>query len=307
MEPGSAHTLLSGVVDYAGLFPPAGLSMAEAVKDYDAARRGPDAWMLGRFVLPAARLGEFASLRQANGGDEWRLSAIVRDESAADRDAVLAFNRETARHAARVDSIEGKPESLAGIDWLATAFGRDFEVYAEVPAGDEAAEWLERVKARGLRGKVRTGGLKAEAFPSPEALVTFLDAAVRLDVPFKATAGLHHAVRGAYRLTYEPNAASAAMYGYLNVLLAAAALAAGEPRDTALQLLTQDDGSALTFDEDGVRWAGTRLPAAALDRVRARHLMSFGSCSFREPSDEFRALASETTVKVQSSEFNVQG
>jgi hypothetical protein len=301
MGPGGARTLLGGVVDYAGLFPPAGLSMAEAVREYAAARGGPDAWMLGRFVLPAGRLSEFAdarraaldAARQTEGADEapWRLSAIVRDGSGPDRDAVTGFNLDQDRHGAVVDTIESRPASMDGIDWLAASFGEGFEVYVEVPVGPDAAAWLERVNARGLRGKVRTGGVTAEAFPPPDALAAFLEAAVRLGVPFKATAGLHHAVRGTYRLTYEPEAMSAPMYGYLNVLLAAAALAAGLPAAVARDLLTCDDRSGLSIANGTVRWGDVSLSREAIERVRAGHVVSFGSCSFREPSAEFRALA----------------
>ena len=215
MPQASARTLLGRVVDYAGLFPPAGLSMADAVREYAAARDGADAWMLGRFVLPAARLPEFAAARTAPGmpPGTWSLSAIVRDGSEDDRAAVATFNAASARHGAVVDTVEAKPATLAGIDWLAESFRAPIEVYVEVAPGPEAEVWLTHARESGVRGKVRTGGVTAEAFPAPAALVAFLEAAVHAGVPFKATAGLHHAVRGSYRLTYEPGAAAAPMYG----------------------------------------------------------------------------------------------
>lgn len=49
------RVLMNGLIDYAGLFPPAALDMATAVRNYAAYRAGEYAWMLGRFVLPAAR------------------------------------------------------------------------------------------------------------------------------------------------------------------------------------------------------------------------------------------------------------
>ena len=90
MHSPSARALLAAVVDYAGLFPPAALSMPEAVAEYAAAQRGSDAWMLGRFVLTAARLPEFAEVMASTAAPagHWRLSAIVRDGSQIDRDAV---------------------------------------------------------------------------------------------------------------------------------------------------------------------------------------------------------------------------
>jgi hypothetical protein len=287
----SARALLSGVVDYAGLFPPAALVMAEAVAEYARAQGGHDAWMLGRFVLPAARLPEFAEARAAApGGPDWRLSAIVRDGAEADQAAIAGFNADSIRHRARVDTIECKPQALTGIDWLADAFGEAVDVYVEVAAGDDAADWLARVAARGLKAKVRTGGLSPEAFPAPAALVDFIGAAVRLKVPLKATAGLHHAVRGSYRLTDEPGAARAPMYGYLNVLLATAALEAGLPASAAERILCQTDASTLRFLDGGVRWADIELPVSTLRVTRQHRLVSFGSCSFQEPVDELHEL-----------------
>ena len=157
-------------------------------------------------------------------------------------------------------------------------------------AGDEAPRWLERVGERGLKGKVRTGGLTPDAFPSPAALLTFIEAALRLKVPFKATAGLHHAVRGSYRLTYDDHAAQAPMYGYLNVILATAAILAGATRDVAEQVLCQTDTSSLVFGDEVIRWGAAEWSAGIVRGMRAEQLVSFGSCSFREPVEELRSL-----------------
>ena len=56
----TALMLLDHVVDYAGLFPPASRSLEEAAWQYGEHRRGANAWMLGRFVLPASRLDELS-------------------------------------------------------------------------------------------------------------------------------------------------------------------------------------------------------------------------------------------------------
>ena len=291
----STTALLAGVVDYAGLFPPAGLSMADAVAEYGRARRGPSAWMLGRFVVPAARLADFAAallLRPAAelAGEPWAVSAIVRDGSTNDVAAITEFNGLAASQGARVDSVEAKPQALDGIDWLADTCGAIGEVYVELaPDGDLDAA-LARVAGRGLRAKIRTGGVTAEAFPAPAAIIGFIAAAVRHGVVFKATAGLHHALRGAYRLTYASDAASAPMYGYLNVLLATAALQAGASAADAETLLTLADPAALVLHDGTVTWGGHEFTVSQLHATRAR-LVSFGSCSFTEPAGEFDALA----------------
>lgn len=288
MPHASATALLQGVVDYAGLFPPAGLAMPEAVAEYRAALAGPSAWMLGRFVVPATRLAELAAVLASEPSPR-AVSAIVRDGAADDLAAIAAFN--AGASGARVDSIEAKPQSLEGVDWLAAQGRTVGEVYVEIAPRPDVDAWLARVAALGLRAKVRTGGLTADAFPSPVALAAFLGAAVRHGVPFKATAGLHHAVRGRYPLTYEPAAAAAPMYGYLNVLAATAALQAGGSVAEAEALLQQTEVETLRIAEDGLRWGARSFDAAALRTLRASGLVSFGSCSFREPAGEFGALA----------------
>lgn len=64
--------LLRGLIDYAGLFPPASLDVPEAVSNYRAYRSGPHAWMLGRFVVPSARVAEIPA--------EFPLSVIAPDK-----------------------------------------------------------------------------------------------------------------------------------------------------------------------------------------------------------------------------------
>jgi hypothetical protein len=108
-------------------------------------------------------------------------------------------------------------------------------------------------------------------------------------VPFKATAGLHHAVRGRYPLTYEPGAERALMHGYLNVFLAAAFCFKGA-FETALSVLDEEDPSSFRFDEIGAWWRTSAVTSAELTMVRADVARSFGSCSFTEPVGEARQL-----------------
>src|SRR5438309_8673769 len=60
----SLRALLSGVIDYAGMFPPAQLSLDQSIHNYARYRQEPESWMLGRFVCPAVRLGELVAYRE---------------------------------------------------------------------------------------------------------------------------------------------------------------------------------------------------------------------------------------------------
>ncbi len=290
MPAASARALMAGAVDYAGLFPPAQLPLADALAEYRRALAGADAWMLGRFIVPAVQLPALADavVRDAHDGRGWTVSAIVREHMDEDAAAVQAFNQRAANQHVRVDTIECRPSSSASITWLAKTFSPAFTVHVEVGVGPTAPDDLRVVARHQLRAKVRTGGLAPDAFPAPAGLVAFIESARDVGVPFKATAGLHHAMRGAYPLSDELGAQSATMHGFVNLMLATAAVGDRLPTTTAAALLTRTDHAALVFDDERVRWGDVELSTEAIGRMREAQCVSFGSCSFREPADEYR-------------------
>lgn len=293
----AVRALAAGLVDYAGLFPPAQLGMAEAMRNYAAYLSGPHAWMLGRFVAPVARLEEFDAvaaelLPSGEGSVPWRIAALAGEDLAADAQAALKFNcRHWAGSAighAVIDTIElrAAPDFDAA---AARAKAPDFfTLYVEIAPGADARSMLDSVQRAGARAKIRTGGVTTGAFPAPDDVLGFLAACAERRLAFKATAGLHHAVRAEYPLTYESDSARGTMYGFLNVFLAAAALIAGAKGDEALAILLESDLSAFRFDDRGVTWHERLLSLEEI--ARSRELAtSFGSCSFREPVDELLA------------------
>jgi hypothetical protein len=293
------RTLLAGLVDYAGLFPPAALPMNEAVAEYERARSGADAWVLGRFVVPTSRLAELAECVSATIGGEarsaWRLTALVGDDAAADWHRIDEFNSRHRRGAgwiAVVDAMEAKGSDPAAIRRALDALPPSVERYVEIPTSSEPGPLLVTLRDApgGAMGKLRTGGVTADAFPPSEQLARCLVVAAELGVTLKATAGLHHPVRGEYRLTYAPDSPSATMYGYLNVLVASALARSGESVSRVRTALDETDPQAFTFSEEGMCWLDRRLSTAELSATRRSMLRSFGSCSFREPVDELRAL-----------------
>jgi len=139
--------------------------------------------------------------------------------------------------------------------------------------------------------KIRTGGITPEAFPSAEVVAEFIRACVAAEVPFKATAGLHHPLRGSFPLTYEKGSACAEMFGFLNVFVTAA-LAKAHRLDTPtlVQCLTERDPSSIAATDDGLRWRKLVLSVSQLSAAREGLALSFGSCSFDEPVRELTAL-----------------
>jgi hypothetical protein len=283
--------LLAGIVDYAGLFPPAALDMSTAVANYAEYLRGDERWMLGAFVLPAARLDEFAAAFAPILLPEhrwWKLSLLVGADPAADYARILQFQKEN-EHRVMIAGVEAKAASREAIEQACYATGR-YPLYVEIPLDPDPEPLIAVMSDLGVAAKIRTGGVTPDAFPPPAHIVRFMRRCIDARVPFKATAGLHHPLRNEYRLTYAPDAPVGTMYGYLNVFLTAALL----PQlidDEAIALLEERDARAITISTDTIAWRGHTIALPAVTRVRDRVAASFGSCSFREPVDELARLA----------------
>lgn len=302
--PVALHALLEGAIDYAGLFPPAHLDMRSAAVEYESYLRSDDAWALGRFIVPAARLDEMAAAANAVLADRgssapdlgpWRLSALLGADVATDVARVREFTDRTGvpregGWRGTVDAVELRAASEPAIRDAAAAVGRDLECYIEIPTASDPAPLVRAIGRAGARAKVRTGGTTGDAFPSTSELLSFLAACVAARVPFKATAGLHHPLRGAYALTYAADSARGTMFGFLNVFLAAAFLRAGADEEAARGVLEETSPDSLTIDDAGIAWRDHRLAPGEIAAARELAIASFGSCSFREPIDDLTAL-----------------
>jgi hypothetical protein len=299
------RTLLAGIVDYAGLFPPAGLPLEPALRNYVRYGDETDAWMLGRFVIPAARLEElaplaglfpehstltFSALGRGGAGTTEFLAGLAEDMR-----AIESFQGRHG-HAVRVDAFEVRlPADALGGDLprLLDEAARPLEdsctaclpVYFEAPAADaaRAAVALEGRRNRGF--KLRCGGLKAADFLPAADVAAALTACIDSGVPFKATAGLHHP------LPRFDEGVRARMHGFVNLAVAgilscALGLDAGQVR----LILEDDRPESFAFDDGGVSWRDHRATVAEVAAARRDAVVSFGSCSFDEPREELRAL-----------------
>lgn len=277
------RTLLEGIVDYAGLFPPASLDLPTAARNYQSYRSSDDRWMLGRFVVGVAKLPELrATVATLRGKDEaWPVSVVAPDAAAA-----TSVLRAPDDANVRLASVEVRATTVAEVNLLGRAAPKTREVYVEVPLDASTLGLLDAIADVKLRAKIRTGGVTASAFPPATEIVSFIRACLDRDLPFKATAGLHHPLRGDYRLTYDGSAPSGSMYGYLNVFLTAALMREDISDKEAAELLVESDPQAIVVDEDRIRWREHSVDADSIKALRTGAATSFGSCSFREPVDE---------------------
>ncbi|KXJ04385.1 hypothetical protein AC249_AIPGENE23193, partial [Exaiptasia diaphana] len=219
----------------------------------------------------------------------WPLSVLVGGDLEAARDRIDAFNARNT-HQAQAEAVEYKPSSVDDVETAARIFD-GLEIFNEVDHRSDPTPMFRAIKKVDGRAKIRTGGVTEDAFPSPQEISRFVRGARMTGIPFKATAGLHHPLRGDYRLTYEDDAPSGTMHGFLNVFLTAAFVHHGElPVELVEELLQEKNGGVFEFSTAGVSWRGHRLSADELAEARDELALSYGSCSFQEPIDDLRGL-----------------
>jgi hypothetical protein len=302
MEVNSLRILLEGLIDYAGLFPPAALEMQTAMRKYAEYRESEYRWALGRFIVPVARLDEFEKAAEGillsgcqERGDFWRLSALGGGDLSSDLNRIAEFNKKYATSdspagLAIIDSIEIKAAQPADIENAMNLTPAKLALYFEIPINDDPTELIKSIAETEARAKVRTGGVTADAFPSSFNLARFIKICAEEDVPFKATAGLHHPLRSVNKLTYAPDSASAMMHGFLNVFLAAAFAQNGMEVDRLVELLEEKSPEAFQFDSGGATWRDEMIVRGQLRNSRSLLAIAFGSCSFEEPIEDLKEI-----------------
>lgn len=257
--------LWRGLVDDAAIFPPGDRPLDRAVAAFSARRQESYAALVGSFVLRETDV----PLVRGFGGP---LSIVVTGgagQLAGPLAAAARLGLEVAGVEIAVRDHDDPVSNVRRIDAAARAADLDAPLFVEIP-GPVTAAWLaaaDEVAATGHRLKFRLGHVDHDLVPDAPTVAAWIDAALDRETPFKATAGLHRAVR------HDPEGGGA--HGFLNVMVATQVLWDGGSLTDAGDALEQRDGAAL---------AATDLPSAR------RWFTSFGSCSVREPLDDLIAL-----------------
>jgi hypothetical protein len=290
----SVRALMTGAIDYAGLFPPSSVSMPEAVINYATYRNSNYAWMLGRFVVTAARLDEFyESARDfisRDGGEAWRLAVVVGDDIIKTIDQVRRFNADNGPGVV-CDVLEIKAGSPGEIENAAMSAPSDIASYFELPLDATLPDMVSSLAIHGQRAKIRTGGVTPETFPSSRDIIRFVKTCLAANVRFKATAGLHHPIRCFRPLTYEAESVKGTMHGFLNLFLMTAFAREGYRASLLEDLMEEEFEEVFTFEDQAAVWREEYvLSLWQIERMRATGLQSFGSCSFDEPVADLQKL-----------------
>ncbi|MCI0641071.1 MAG: hypothetical protein L0Y72_32110 [Gemmataceae bacterium] len=314
------RALLGNIVDYAGMFPPASLPLDEAWRNYLHYRKSPQAWLLGRFICPAARLSELdvreltepaALCVLGRGGDSPNEYFAAVKADLAD----IARLREQHGEQIAADTYEvrlpASPFAPAKSNQIAsliatTAFliettgPPQLTPFFEAPHAerqtflsliqalhDERAsrEAAARTRCRPPGFKLRTGGTEASAFPSTALVGLALAACRAAHVPLKSTAGLHHPMR------HFDATLGVHMHGFVNLFAAGCFLWKHTLEETELSaLLEEEEYKHFRFEEDGLHWRERHVTPDDVAAARRGLVLSFGSCSFLEPCEDLRTL-----------------
>jgi hypothetical protein len=288
----SLKQLLTSIVDYAGLFPPAQLNLFEAMTQYDRARSSSYQWMLDRFVLPASRLQELLTLlpkfsTKIDESKPWSLSVILSKNWETELNQLHQIRQ--ASYPIAITALEVAPLSPDEIQQVCLQLPPEVCSFFEIPFDVDLQPYVKVLQQTGAAAKLRTGGITSNAFPDSAQLSQRILSLTNAQIPFKATAGLHHPFRGNYRLTYQPDSASTRMHGFLNVVLLAAFAHQAITHDEALALLEKITIAPFQFTDTTIHWRDYSLSLPEIAHCR-KFFRSFGSCSFQEPIDDLHNL-----------------
>jgi hypothetical protein len=306
------------LIDYAGLFPPASLDMAQSLNNYLFYMQGPYSWMLSNFIIPAKRLSELEILLKGiKTGDKIPLSVIGTGSETKDN-FMFGLDDDVRRlidfkskyfDSFQMNSFEFRLPSQLVADGsikeiselmniiskvlLKSGLGNS-NIFFEGVINDRFDESLIKiVEAVSLSGgettrcgfKFRTGGTEAEAFPSTMKIASAIITCLEYNVPVKCTAGLHHPIR------HYNESVSAVMHGFLNVFGAGIFAYTSDLDEAEIdEILNEEEPFDFYFTDEGLSWHDYSITNFDIKNARDNFMISYGSCSFDEPVEDLKTM-----------------
>jgi hypothetical protein len=313
----SAKAFLGELIDYAGLFPPAGLPLEEAIANYGRYRQSNLSWMLSRFIIPVAKLTDLTAISDGRfqADDPYRFSVLGSggQDSASFLDGVrsdiemVKIFREAHGDGVLVDVYEVRlPQTTVAsgdvleINGLLAAAGNLLNENGLRPFYEAALghDWRSSVdvsvqaiaaynSATGQQAgfKLRTGGLDAAAFPSQYQVAHVIAVCRDAAVPLKCTAGLHHPIR------HHDDGVHTKMHGFINVFAAGIiAKAYNLPEQEIAAVVADENPKHFVFNDRMFSWLDRIVSPGKIETARQENIISFGSCSFEEPMEDLQRL-----------------
>ncbi|MGM0876870.1 MAG: hypothetical protein ACQEWV_19460 [Bacillota bacterium] len=307
----SLYPFLNQLIDYAGMFPPTSLTLEEAILNYASYQTGKDSWMLGPFIVHTSRLDELDPYINLFSNERpLTISAVgIKSSNLAEYHKGLLGNlkkidlfRERHGQVVHIPTLEiSLPSNIPDLNLLnitsKETMKRGLQTYCEVPAPLNA-EWeetlcksLDAISAHNSKSpvtlgfKLRTGGVKADVFPTPRQVAVAIKGCSDRNLAMKFTAGLHHPIR-MYR-----EEIGAKMHGFINVFVAGMLTHLHHLELPMIEnILADEEVNNFTFHPHEISWCGLKMTSSDIKSLRDSSLRSFGCCSFNEPREDMKAL-----------------
>lgn len=284
---------MAGLIDYAGLFPPASLDIETALGNYAGYLEGEEGWMLGRCVVPATQLNRVTPY------SGFRCSVIVSPGvSREEIEQLSTFTGSVEMVETRLADTVRFPDQISDqLLQLKTRLDqaglRGVQLFVETGSAAPAAEAIAAFNSCGSGGevisnvgyKLRCGGVEKQAFPTPERVAEVIGICRGHGIPIKFTAGMHHPL-----YNYSPEI-GIMQHGFINIFSAALLVwGCNLSIDEIVKCLHDETARHFHFTEEGFSWQDKTISASEIKKLRRSKAISFGSCSFVEPVEGLRLL-----------------
>lgn len=316
----SVATLLNGILDYAGLFPPEKLPFYDAIHAFRRYREHAYAPMMARFVIPIAQLplvhqevGDI--IARSPSKTPWVFSVL--GTPTADPDDFLESLEKDIRSIRKF--LDSYKQGDVIVDGFEVLFPKDLisgstkeivsilseiqniwstlpgvaRIFFELPYREikhfrtivEAIHVHNKNHRDNIAAKLRTGGLTPDAVPSASELAEAIIHLNEADVAFKCTAGLHQPLR------HFDKAVGADVHGFLNVWATAMASKIHKANLSQMcEILNSTQKNDFLFSADKMNVKSFSFSTEQIAFARQNCALSFGSCSFEEPLEYLQKM-----------------
>lgn len=321
----SFRAFMSGIIDYAGLFPPADLSLDPAIRNFAAYRKSEEAWMLSRFIIPAATLNDLEAYGEElfKEGEPFRFSVLgggtetlndFEDEIERVFKSCNDFNNRHGRHVV-TEVLEMKLPKEAVLsgdsDLISSVLDMTHQASSQYSGSPQTvffegfyeeswekdietvlgalSEFNEKHQSDSdmlhVGYKLRCGGTQADMFPEVEKVAYSINACREYNLALKCTAGLHHPVR------HYHDSVQTKMHGFFNVFGGALLAYAYDLNNEELsEIISEEDPDHFSFTNEHFSWKDLSISTEDIRELREVAVTSFGSCSFEEPIEDLQKL-----------------
>jgi hypothetical protein len=290
----SAQAFFSSILDFAGVFPPASLTVQTAIDAYSTYQKHPARWVLANFLATASHLEQLAKLGALPVDSKLGLLIVSRkleQDLSSINNSLSKLSSKVALRGVEI-SLDITAPPLEQIETIELALGsveeeRDqTKLFLEIPSCQnwdsilpeilDAACERASLSGRQIGFKLRCGG-DPSLIPPPNRVARVLRECAARNLPIKFTAGLHQP----FRSQHSP------AHGFFNIFFAALVANRSETSEAALTgILSEYTSCDPIFKQTGIEWLGITLSCTEITELRTTRVLSFGSCSFLEPVEE---------------------